>query len=538
MITINIVDKQGFIHNPKEVPFTVRSLHSVEPNTPPTTTMTIGVGDGFFGEEGTEADSEPRGPWGPDGDWQPPQVLGAPASVNKIIYGPIIGGSLSAVSSAIIIFIILRSQTRLGSIYHRIMMGMSLADIIGSLSMALTTLPMPSTMEGFRDKPIPIVDVLPRVGSKALALGNLSTCNAQGFFSTFGISVMFGYNVMLCLFYACALAIKMREKTIKRYVEPFLHFLPLVVGLGMAIPPLFHDMYNPSSAALFCTINAFPALCTNPDVRNSLCIRGTKELNDNYSLIMKWMILGAWVIITASLLLILIRTIMEDRSIKLMLRMYRSPLLAGVFARHQNSKVIVVQALAYILGFILTLVFPFMRRTGRQFRYLDILRAIFLPIQGFLNMLIFIGHKIYNYRRAHPHVQPMTILKRLFQRQEFDDPVLISRIFIVKQDQDDEYEISYEDEKGELKSFKSFSIHSKDVSGSGDNQEEQEDINVASSATPQVTFDLKLTPGEEHRSIGNNVFIGDVDLEALSLGDFDESSSKAPSSSSQAKRQE
>jgi hypothetical protein len=52
-------------------------------------------------------------------------------------------GSLSAVSSALIIYVILRSEARLSSIYHRIMFGMSLADICGSIAMALTSLPMP-----------------------------------------------------------------------------------------------------------------------------------------------------------------------------------------------------------------------------------------------------------------------------------------------------------------------------------------------------------------------------------------------------------
>jgi hypothetical protein len=55
---------------------------------------------------------------------------------------------------------------------------------------------------------MPLVDFLPRVGSKALAFGNTQSCNAQGFCTTFGIATMFSYDVMLCVYYAFALAAK------------------------------------------------------------------------------------------------------------------------------------------------------------------------------------------------------------------------------------------------------------------------------------------------------------------------------------------
>jgi hypothetical protein len=60
-------------------------------------------------------------------------------------------GSLSTVSSFIIIYIILQSKTRLSSIYHRIMFGLSIADIIGSVSMALASWPMPSHLPNEED---------------------------------------------------------------------------------------------------------------------------------------------------------------------------------------------------------------------------------------------------------------------------------------------------------------------------------------------------------------------------------------------------
>ena len=90
---------------------------------------------------------------------------------------PRITGSMSVISSSLIITIILRSTRKLSTVYHRIMFGMSCADILGSIAMSLTTLPMPSedvpsTWAGTR-------------------LGNVYTCTAQGFLFILGIFCMF-----------------------------------------------------------------------------------------------------------------------------------------------------------------------------------------------------------------------------------------------------------------------------------------------------------------------------------------------------------
>jgi len=59
---------------------------------------------------------------------------------------PRITAGTSAVSSFLILYLLLRSKTKLSTIYNRIMFGMSMADVLGSLAMSLTTLPMPVEM--------------------------------------------------------------------------------------------------------------------------------------------------------------------------------------------------------------------------------------------------------------------------------------------------------------------------------------------------------------------------------------------------------
>jgi hypothetical protein len=63
--------------------------------------------------------------------------------------------------------------------------------------MALTSLPMPSYM------PKETEFGYHWAGTR---LGNTYTCNAQGFFASFGVSAMFFYTATLCIFYACSIA--------------------------------------------------------------------------------------------------------------------------------------------------------------------------------------------------------------------------------------------------------------------------------------------------------------------------------------------
>ena len=168
------------------------------------------------------------------------------------VYGsiaPRVTGSISTISSLLIIVVIFRSSVKLSSIYHRIMFGMSIGDILASIAMALTSVPMPSdnwTVQytlGFSDLP---------------TYGNTATCTAQGFFWTFGTILTYGYNMSLCAYYVFAIAFMMKDEIIERKLEPrLLHGSPIIVALLFSTPPLFVGMYNPSGGSSWCTISKF-----------------------------------------------------------------------------------------------------------------------------------------------------------------------------------------------------------------------------------------------------------------------------------------
>jgi hypothetical protein len=320
------------------------------------------------------------------------------------------------------------------------MFGMSLADICGSIAMALTSLPMPSYM------PKEEIFGYHWAGTR---LGNTYTCNAQGFFATFGVTAMYNYNAMLCVYYACAIAFTMRERNIKRYVEPLLHGLPILAGLSFSVPPLFFDMYNPGiSAYAWCGAVPYPDECTVYDVIE--CIRGSAKMKKVLVYLMSVSVISVFAFITVSLVLVVVKVIQTDRVILQISKLYRDrghPEMEKVLKRHKNTKVVIIQAFSYIAAFLLGVLPPLLLTVGAIDNNggptgqgladsSEKLFLILLPLQGFFNFVIFVSFKVYNYRRVHRDVSTCRVLNLLFCSSAHE-PFFISRISVVKRDEDE-----------------------------------------------------------------------------------------------------
>ncbi len=133
---------------------------------------------------------------------------------------------LSAISSFLIIYIILESPTKLSSIYHRIMFGMSVCQLITAVPSSFTTLAMPAPGDYWTDI----------VNMQGTRLGNIHTCTAQGFLAWFGeISAWTYFSAGLSVYYACAIGLGMTIETMQKYIEPVVHIIPILLGLACTI---------------------------------------------------------------------------------------------------------------------------------------------------------------------------------------------------------------------------------------------------------------------------------------------------------------
>ena len=367
----------------------------------------------------------------------------------------VLAGNLSAMSSVLIIYIIRQSKVGLRSVYHRIILGMSIGDIFASSAMSLTSLPGPSHMPQEEEFGYDLKSLFPRYG-------NITTCSIQGFFIAFGSIASIGYYGMLCVYYACAIGFCMKEKNIVRYVEPILHLLPLLSALGISIFALALKMINTTQSEVFCFIDAYPNVCGR--YKEVDCIRGSDWAHENNLLpfIALCLIVFDFVMIFLSLVTVSFASFKKDNFLeKLKIKSGPRRIEEGrgdaLIDGGTSSKPIIVQALLYITVFVLTLIIPILRLSGHKGITLDKLRLTFTNLQGFFNLLIFMGHKIYNYRRLNIEMSIYEVAKRLLHGH-LDEPVFITRIHIVVSDQNHAttpgiLELQMEDELGARESF-------------------------------------------------------------------------------------
>lgn len=159
---------------------------------------------------------------------------------------PKITGGVSCIGSAIIILVVARDKNRRSATYHRLIMSASVIDLVCSFWLALSTWPYP------------------RESGRLWAVGTTQTCTAEGFFLTFTLSSA-AYNASLSIYYVLTIIHGWKPEKVF-CIEPYLHGIPIILGLGIAVVGLGLNLYNPS--LLWCFIASFPQGCTSD------CIRG------------------------------------------------------------------------------------------------------------------------------------------------------------------------------------------------------------------------------------------------------------------------
>eukprot|EP00553_Chaetoceros_curvisetus_P015724 CAMPEP_0204643100 /NCGR_PEP_ID=MMETSP0718-20130828/426_1 /ASSEMBLY_ACC=CAM_ASM_000674 /TAXON_ID=230516 /ORGANISM="Chaetoceros curvisetus" /LENGTH=473 /DNA_ID=CAMNT_0051664167 /DNA_START=533 /DNA_END=1951 /DNA_ORIENTATION=- len=157
-------------------------------------------------------------------------------------------GSISAISSGIIILFILRSKGKLSLPYHRIMFFMSFCDILLSISMALTIIPMPSDK---RER---------YYWFDGTSHGSIATCEIQGFLYLACTGMCVGANCILCIFYVSTIRYNVKEKTMGKLV-PILLLLCMISPISYTAYMVHKGLLNPTPFDPFCSYAPLPYDC-------------------------------------------------------------------------------------------------------------------------------------------------------------------------------------------------------------------------------------------------------------------------------------
>jgi len=316
---------------------------------------------------------------------------------NVAALGPRFTGVISAICSALVINIILKSSTRLSSIYHRIMMGMSVGDIFGSLAMSLTTIPLPKNSFWVN-----------QYDYKGSRFGNYGTCVAQAFFANLGTTVMLFYNMSLSIYYACILAFSMSEEKVKKNVEPFLHIIPSGIAVAMATQFFITDMYNPAQGCSWCSVSTLPYNCDESDT-SPRCERGSRKvfeiLQTEYTILFGIQIVTIFVCLSLACW----KVSAFYMNVKRGLRTIETILEGNVENEYskrmdtfRSMRATLIQSVSYFMALFITLT-PALLSLWLPDSEKEIFynfHMVVYPLQGFFNFLIFTGAKVYHHRRV------------------------------------------------------------------------------------------------------------------------------------------
>jgi len=100
-----------------------------------------------------------------------------------------------------------------------------------------------------------------------IGIGNDISCSISGFLLTIGICGSVLYSISISIYFLCIAKFEMEEKNIRKYVEPFLHGVPVLYSLSTSIYVLSVNYFNPPG--LFCWINPPRTDGDNGDDKNS-----------------------------------------------------------------------------------------------------------------------------------------------------------------------------------------------------------------------------------------------------------------------------
>jgi hypothetical protein len=165
-------------------------------------------------------------------------------------------GTISVLSSSVMVYMILRSDIKLGTPFRRLIFAMCIIDIIQSGLAILSTWPSPHDTPGIWG-----------------ALGNRTSCSITGFLFTYVSNVAQLYMCSLCVHYLYFVQYNIRQGTFRRKIEPFLHIIPNFFSLSIAGYLLMTKHIN--QADVVCWIAPEPYNCIND--QDIECSRGEQS---------------------------------------------------------------------------------------------------------------------------------------------------------------------------------------------------------------------------------------------------------------------
>jgi len=274
--------------------------------------------------------------------------------------------TFSIIGSSLIIYMILSDRkNKLVRPYHRLMLMLSIFDVLHSTALcaSVTAMPRESDIDG--------------------AKGNACTCMIQGFLGVLGLAIPL-YNSCLNIYYVMIIAYNISSERFAKF-EPILHAVSILCPLTLAIVFTVHGTMAPTG---------------------NVCSARGKTAIMSYALLFT----SNFLICLISMVYICWKVISQAKKMTKYTQFGRRRNSSASIGRVENEKnETIVQAASYLFAFILTYIWPVIygsyTRGDAEKEPPDavvVLVAIFYPLQGFWNFLFYIRAGVHREIKANP----------------------------------------------------------------------------------------------------------------------------------------
>ena len=290
---------------------------------------------------------------------------------------------ISFLSSLLILVIIFRSHKKLTTTINRLLLGLSISDMISSFARAFVTLPSPPTHE------LVWID----------GIGNMALCRTQGALFTIGSTASPLYNCSICIYYL--IEIKFTQNvTVMNRIERYLHAGPILISMIWCISLLAIDAMYPFFT--HCFVSAYPFLCENDWTTN--CEEGIeyKDVPALFIILIFFQIVIP-VIIIGSMILIYREVAAQEvrmRRFSFTVRRSSRAVLNRIAARNRAIAYSAAYLLTAFWFFVMTMITLISEITSIP-RWLSIVHYTFAPLQGFFNLTVFLQPRVSKYWIIH-----------------------------------------------------------------------------------------------------------------------------------------
>jgi hypothetical protein len=330
------------------------------------------------------------------------------AQMKCLALAPKFTAALSIFGTIYVIRSVLTSPKKRKLVYHRILLCISLIDLIIGICMFLSTWPIPAGT--------------PNVYG---AVGTTETCTAQGYFLQLAIMGPL-FNAALSLYYLLMIRYNFSEERLDKITVP-VYGIILVFGISTSIAGLPLTLYN--NADLWCWQAPLPFGCLESAQNGGVT---TCERGDNVLSIYRWAFFYAplWAAIafaTISMALVFLKVhrleaasarFRSRRDFSLGVELSPISRMSILAKLGERAKKVARQALCYVGAFYISWIWSTLTRilqsvNGQTYFPIVLLAAIFLPFQGFLNFLVYIRPRYERFRDENPDWSVLTAIRQV-----------------------------------------------------------------------------------------------------------------------------